>query len=91
MDCSRLYGYVSRCSLDAVQADSSHTVGIIAGSHLFGAPSGLHPRDYHLFAQMNSLAYAAGTGEGFLPAGSRGLVSAVEAGAGMLAGRMVPT
>jgi len=39
---------------------------------------------------MNSLANAAGAGEGFLPIGNRGFVGVVSAGAGMIAGR-VPT
>lgn len=63
---------------------------MIAGAHMFGVPVGLHPRDYHLFAQMNSLAYAAGVGEGFLPENHRRLINGFGAGAGMLAGR-VPT
>ncbi|CAD6590003.1 MAG: hypothetical protein TREMPRED_005592 [Tremellales sp. Tagirdzhanova-0007] len=64
--------------------------GIVAGSHFFGPPAGLHPRDLHLFAQMNNLAMAAGAGEGILPIGHRGLMGVVGAGAGMVAGR-VPT
>ena len=52
-------------------------MGIITGSHLAGFPGGMHPRDYHLFTQMNSLAHAAGAGEGFLPIGhgAMGLLS----------------
>ncbi|RXK40938.1 hypothetical protein M231_01786 [Tremella mesenterica] len=62
-------------------------VGIIAGSHLY-SPSGIHPRDYHLFHQMNTLAVAAGVGEGFLPIGHKGVLGFVESGARMVAGRV---
>jgi hypothetical protein len=62
-------------------------VGIIAGSHMFTS-AGMHPRDYQLFTQMNSLAGAAGAGEGFLPLGQRGVLGFVDAGARMVAGRV---
>ena len=64
-------------------------VGIVAGSHLYN-PSGIHPRDYQLFAQMNSLARASGAGEGLLPIGHKGVFGLVENGARLVAGR-VPT
>lgn len=61
----------------------------MTGSHL-SIPAGMHPRDYHLYSQMNSLAQAAGVGEGILPIGSKAMLGAVGAGVGMVAGR-VPT
>lgn len=64
------------------------TVGVIAGPHLLGpSTTGLHPRDYKLFQQMNTLAGVAGVGEGFLPAHMLGMV---ENGARLVAGR-IPT
>jgi hypothetical protein len=50
----------------------------------------MHPRDYHLFTQMNTLAMAEGAGEGFLPMGQRGVLSIMGAGARVVAGR-IPT
>ncbi|ORY24001.1 hypothetical protein BCR39DRAFT_548111 [Naematelia encephala] len=68
---------------------AAFAIGMVAGAHLYGH-SGIHPRDLQLFAQMNTLAQAHGVGEGFLPMSSRALLSAMGAGAGMVAGR-VPT
>ncbi|WRT64675.1 uncharacterized protein IL334_001609 [Kwoniella shivajii] len=63
--------------------------GLVAGSHLYSTPSGINPRDYQLFAQMNTLAGAAGVGEGFLP---MGVLGAVEQGARFIAGNgRIPT
>nr|ODN93679.1 hypothetical protein L204_04863 [Cryptococcus depauperatus CBS 7855] len=72
----------------AVFAVAAFAFGVIAGSHLLGpSATGLHPRDYKLFQQMNTLAGAAGVGEGFLPAHMLGVV---ENGARLVAGR-IPT
>lgn len=60
-------------------------VGIIFGAHLYAIPGGLHPRDYALFNQMNTLALASGAGEGFLP---KGMMVMVESGAKLVAGKV---
>ncbi|WWD21593.1 hypothetical protein CI109_106079 [Kwoniella shandongensis] len=62
---------------------AAFAVGLVAGSHIYSHPAGIHPRDYHLFQQMNTLAGAAGVGEGFLPMSMLGVV---EQGARMVAG-----
>ncbi|WWC59592.1 uncharacterized protein I303_102149 [Kwoniella dejecticola CBS 10117] len=68
---------------------AAFAVGLVAGSHMFTTPAGINPRDYQLFAQMNTLAGAAGVGEGFLPMGVLGVV---EQGARMIAGNgRIPT
>nr|XP_019005016.1 uncharacterized protein I203_01860 [Kwoniella mangroviensis CBS 8507]OCF68477.1 hypothetical protein I203_01860 [Kwoniella mangroviensis CBS 8507] len=68
---------------------AAFAVGLVAGSHIYATPSGINPRDYQLFAQMNTLAGAAGVGEGFLPMGMLGVV---EQGARMIAGNgRIPT
>ncbi|WWC86793.1 uncharacterized protein L201_001672 [Kwoniella dendrophila CBS 6074] len=68
---------------------AAFAIGLVAGSHMYATPSGINPRDYHLFAQMNTLAGAAGVGEGFLPMGMLGVV---EQGARMIAGNgRIPT
>ncbi|AAW45913.2 hypothetical protein CNJ01550 [Cryptococcus deneoformans JEC21] len=72
----------------AVFAVAVFAFGVIAGPHLLGpSAAGLHPRDYKLFQQMNTLASVAGVGEGFLPAHMLGVV---ENGARLVAGR-IPT
>ncbi|OXG46619.1 hypothetical protein C355_05420 [Cryptococcus neoformans Th84] len=72
----------------AVFAVAAFAFGVIAGPHLLGpSAAGLHPRDYKLFQQMNTLAGVAGVGEGFLPAHMLGMV---ENGARLVAGR-IPT
>ena len=63
---------------------------MVTGTHMYAPPPGIHPRDYLLFSHMNDLAMNFGAGEGFLPQGAKGVLSAVGTGAGMLAGR-VPT
>ncbi|WVF69679.1 hypothetical protein IAT40_004458 [Kwoniella sp. CBS 6097] len=73
----------------AVCVVAAFAVGLVAGSSIYGAPTGINPRDYHLFAQMNTLAGAAGVGEGFLPMSMLGVV---EQGARMVAGTgRIPT
>ncbi|WVW78339.1 hypothetical protein I302_100293 [Kwoniella bestiolae CBS 10118] len=68
---------------------AAFAVGLVAGSHIYVTPAGINPRDYQLFAQMNTLAGAAGVGEGFLPMGMLGVV---EQGARMIAGNgRIPT
>ncbi|KAK8847502.1 hypothetical protein IAR55_005360 [Kwoniella newhampshirensis] len=62
---------------------AAFAVGLVAGSQIYGSPVGIHPRDYHLFQQMNTLAGVAGVGEGFLP---MSMLGAVEQGARMIAG-----
>ncbi|KGB80153.2 hypothetical protein CNBG_5991 [Cryptococcus deuterogattii R265] len=72
----------------AIFAVAAFAFGVIAGPHLLGpSTTGLHPRDYKLFQQMNTLAGVAGVGEGFLPAHMLGMV---ENGARLVAGR-IPT
>ncbi|KAK4684860.1 hypothetical protein P7C73_g5304, partial [Tremellales sp. Uapishka_1] len=73
----------------AVWTVAAFAIGLVAGSH-FAVPHGIHPRDFQLFSQMNTIAAAAGAGEGFLPMGQRGMLGFVENGARMVAGR-VPT
>ncbi|OCF33867.1 hypothetical protein I316_04579 [Kwoniella heveanensis BCC8398] len=73
----------------AVCVVAAFAVGLVAGSSIYGAPTGINPRDYHLFAQMNTLAGAAGVGEGFLPMSMLGVV---EQGARIVAGTgRIPT
>ncbi|WWC68057.1 uncharacterized protein I206_101976 [Kwoniella pini CBS 10737] len=68
---------------------AAFAIGLVTGSHIYSTPTGIHARDYQLFAQMNTLAGAAGVGEGFLPMGVLGVV---EQGARMIAGNgRIPT
>ncbi|WVQ83168.1 hypothetical protein IAT38_005306 [Cryptococcus sp. DSM 104549] len=71
----------------SVFAVAAFAVGLIVGAQLYASPAGIHPRDYRLFQQMNTLAGAAGIGEGFLPVHMLGVV---ETGARLVAGR-IPT
>lgn len=59
-------------------------VGVLFGSSLLHFPS----RDVALFHRMNTLAIAAGAGEGFLPFGQRGVVGFMENGAKLVSGRV---
>ncbi|WVQ75920.1 hypothetical protein IAR50_005555 [Cryptococcus sp. DSM 104548] len=90
-----IYQYIFHGTTDVRDNFGRYTVfavavfafGMIAGSHLAGPVAGLHPRDYRLFQQMNTLAGAAGIGEGFLPGHMLGVV---DHGARLVAGR-IPT
>lgn len=55
----------------------------MAGYQFLGAPSGVHARDYTLFAQMNTLAVDNGAREGFLPNGMAGLKGAAAGAMGI--------